>query len=164
MSETSRRVLAPGYMRGESWADTVILAREVEVLESVPIGDFGVDPGDSAALLRLREAIDEHLPHYEPEHTDGDYDGVVRVAGRELTVTWEQETARLRERVRVLEDGLAKDGRAVVALCRRVLAAPCSWCGYSGPGYWQTGTHLPTCRWHAIGGEAERVKALEGGK
>jgi len=90
-------------MRGESWADTVILAREVEVLESVPIGDFGVDPGDSAALLRLREAIDEHLPHYEPEHTDGDYDGVVRVAGRELTVTWEQETARLRERVRVLE-------------------------------------------------------------
>jgi hypothetical protein len=39
---------------------------------------------DSQALLALREAIDEHLPHYEPEHENGDYEAVVRIAGAEL--------------------------------------------------------------------------------
>ena len=45
---------------------------------------FGEDHGDSAALERLRCAIDDHLPAFEPESEAGDYDGVVRIAGQEL--------------------------------------------------------------------------------
>ena len=64
-----------------------IVEVESELVE--PCG-FGVDPGDSAALLKLRQAIDEHLPAYEPEATDGDYEGLVRKAGRicELASRW----------------------------------------------------------------------------
>ena len=39
---------------------------------------------DDRALMALREAIDEHLPHYEPEHEAGDYEEVVRITGKEL--------------------------------------------------------------------------------
>lgn len=42
--------------------------------------DFGTEPGDSNALERLRCAIDDHLPAYEPESEAGDYEGVVRKA------------------------------------------------------------------------------------
>ena len=39
---------------------------------------------DERALYALRETIDEHLPHYEPEHENGDYTAVVTVSGAEL--------------------------------------------------------------------------------
>jgi hypothetical protein len=38
------------------------------------------------------------------------------------------------------------------------LGAPCAWCDYSGPGYWQPGTHAPDCPWHRVGGEEERKR------
>lgn len=38
--------------------------------------------------------------------------------------------------------------------------APCLWCGYSGIGYWQAGTHAKGCPWHQLGGHAERRFAL----
>lgn len=40
------------------------------------------------------------------------------------------------------------------------LAAPCSYCGYNGPNYWQRRTHNPACRWYLVGGERERRAAL----
>lgn len=45
-------------------------------------GAFGLDERDSAALLKLRRAIDEHLPEWEPEASRGDYEGLVRKAAR----------------------------------------------------------------------------------
>lgn len=38
-----------------------------------------------------------------------------------------------------------------------VLRAPCVWCGYSGEGYYQPGTHKPSCPWHCVGGLADRI-------
>jgi hypothetical protein len=38
------------------------------------------------------------------------------------------------------------------------LGAPCAWCDYSGPGYWQPGTHAPDCPWHRVGGEEDRKR------
>ena len=43
---------------------------------------------------------------------------------------------------------------------RRLLTAPCRWCGYNGPSYWAEQTHEATCRWRNIGGEANRLAAL----
>jgi hypothetical protein len=40
------------------------------------------------------------------------------------------------------------------------LYAPCKWCGYNGPGYWQAGTHSVACPWRTVGGEASRVALL----
>lgn len=42
----------------------------------------------------------------------------------------------------------------------RSLEPPCQWCGFSGAGYWQPGTHATTCPWYAWGGKAERRRAL----
>lgn len=42
-----------------------------------------------------------------------------------------------------------------------ILDAPCRWCGYNGPGYYQAGTHDKTCPWHRVGGQAERKEALD---
>lgn len=41
-----------------------------------------------------------------------------------------------------------------------LLSAPCRFCGYNGQGYWQKDTHLLSCPWHGIGGEADRLKKL----
>jgi len=43
-----------------------------------------------------------------------------------------------------------------------LLEAPCIFCGYDGPDYWQGGTHRQECPWHGVGGEAERREALRG--
>lgn len=36
------------------------------------------------------------------------------------------------------------------------LEAPCAFCGYNGPNYWQKGTHAVHCPWSNIGGAADR--------
>jgi hypothetical protein len=41
-----------------------------------------------------------------------------------------------------------------------LLAAPCSICGYNGPGYWQRETHDRECPWRYIGGKSEREMAV----
>ena len=41
-----------------------------------------------------------------------------------------------------------------------LLAAPCKWCGYNGPGYWKAETHSKECPWHEVGGESERKEML----
>jgi hypothetical protein len=38
----------------------------------------------------------------------------------------------------------------------RLLSAPCGFCGYNGPGYYQAHTHAPDCPFYEIGGKAER--------
>lgn len=49
--------------------------------------------------------------------------------------------------------------------CSGLLDAPCLWCGYSGRGYYQAGTHDKSCIWHTVGGRNERLDRLasEGG-
>lgn len=37
-----------------------------------------------------------------------------------------------------------------------MLVAPCVFCGYSGAGYYQSGTHAGDCPWHGVGGEGPR--------
>lgn len=68
-----------------------------------PDPGFGVDPGDSAALLRLRQCIDEHLISPEPKpDEDGDYEAAVVAASvelaglREATTRLRSELAQLR--------------------------------------------------------------------
>jgi hypothetical protein len=41
------------------------------------------------------------------------------------------------------------------------LAAPCRWCGYNGPDYWQAGSHADECPWLKVGGSHERAHILE---
>lgn len=41
-----------------------------------------------------------------------------------------------------------------------VLMAPCRWCAYNGPGYWQEGTHAASCPWRKIGGEVARLDVM----
>lgn len=43
-----------------------------------------------------------------------------------------------------------------------LLAAPCVFCGYNGPGYWQPITHRPECPWYHLGGGFERSVSLRG--
>lgn len=43
----------------------------------------------------------------------------------------------------------------------QLLAAPCMWCDYKGPGYYQAFTHEIDCPWHAIGGLNERMEQLD---
>lgn len=45
---------------------------------------------------------------------------------------------------------------------RDILEAPCAFCGYSGPNYWQSMTHLPLCPWRRVGGDVERINRLRG--
>ena len=42
----------------------------------------------------------------------------------------------------------------------RILEAPCCFCGYNGPGYYQPHTHDKLCPWYEIGGGEERKHAL----
>lgn len=42
----------------------------------------------------------------------------------------------------------------------KLLAAPCKFCGYNGPGYWQKGSHGADCPWREIGGDKERLNQL----
>ena len=41
-----------------------------------------------------------------------------------------------------------------------LLEAPCMFCGYSGPGYWQWESHFAGCPWRRIGGIYDRRTAL----
>jgi len=43
-----------------------------------------------------------------------------------------------------------------------LLNAPCLFCGYSGEGYYQAGTHAKDCPWHSVGGDSERYGKLPG--
>jgi len=43
-----------------------------------------------------------------------------------------------------------------------LLNAPCLFCGYSGAGYYQAGTHTNDCPWHNVGGDSERYGKLPG--
>jgi len=43
-----------------------------------------------------------------------------------------------------------------------LLEAPCVFCGYNGPRYWQAGTHAEDCPWRVIGGIARREQKLRG--
>jgi hypothetical protein len=42
-----------------------------------------------------------------------------------------------------------------------ILDAPCKWCGYDGPDYWQENTHGHDCVWRSVGGLWDRERALE---
>ena len=42
----------------------------------------------------------------------------------------------------------------------KLIDAPCIFCGYNGPGYFQRGSHKVGCPWHSIGGAQEREDAL----
>ncbi len=44
---------------------------------------------------------------------------------------------------------------------KHILDAPCVFCGYNGPGYWQTGTHAKDCPWHDIGSIAYREEEIQ---
>jgi hypothetical protein len=37
-----------------------------------------------------------------------------------------------------------------------LLSAPCGFCGYNGPGYWQPHTHAAACPFYEVGGKMER--------
>lgn len=41
-----------------------------------------------------------------------------------------------------------------------ILDAPCIFCGYNGPNYWQPHTHNKSCPFFEIGGDREREHAL----
>lgn len=41
-----------------------------------------------------------------------------------------------------------------------LLDAPCRWCGYNGPGYWQAKTHVPTCPFYFLGDGQARLNLL----
>lgn len=41
-----------------------------------------------------------------------------------------------------------------------LLEAPCCFCKYNGPGYFQKYTHEKDCPWHDVGGMDEREKEL----
>lgn len=45
-----------------------------------------------------------------------------------------------------------------------LLEAPCHWCGYNGPNYWQAGTHHEGCPVRGIGGMVEREHWLSASK
>lgn len=38
----------------------------------------------------------------------------------------------------------------------KLLMAPCAWCGYDGPNYWQMGRHEHSCPFWHIGSEVDR--------
>ena len=38
--------------------------------------------------------------------------------------------------------------------------APCMFCGYNGPGYFQKGTHASACPYYGVGGLAERKEMI----
>ena len=38
--------------------------------------------------------------------------------------------------------------------------APCVFCGYNGPNYYQAGTHDKKCPWHRVGGYDERIESF----
>ena len=42
------------------------------------------------------------------------------------------------------------------------LDAPCKWCGYNGPSYWQSGSHSKECPWHKVGGSSDRDACEDG--
>ena len=41
-----------------------------------------------------------------------------------------------------------------------LVEAPCVFCGYNGPNYWQAGSHDKNCPWHDVGGGYERMDLL----
>ena len=43
---------------------------------------------------------------------------------------------------------------------KSILDAPCVFCGYSGVGYYQSGTHHVLCPWYKVGGLEDRENDL----
>jgi len=46
----------------------------------------------------------------------------------------------------------------IFAIQEALLDAPCSFCNYNGPGYYQAKTHSKSCVWYHVGGHDERIK------
>lgn len=42
----------------------------------------------------------------------------------------------------------------------KLIQAPCPFCGYNGPEYWQKGTHASACPYYVAGGREERIDML----
>lgn len=42
-----------------------------------------------------------------------------------------------------------------------LLEAPCPFCGYDGPEYWQKRSHASACPYYVVGGYDERVELLK---
>ena len=42
----------------------------------------------------------------------------------------------------------------------KLLSAPCVFCGYNGPNYWQIHSHAKDCLWYDIAGMEERKELL----
>lgn len=79
------RLLARVPEQSKERAEKLYLATKDQVApeEFCP---FGVDPGDSAALLKLRSCIDDHLLWpTEQQEQDGDYESAVIYSGRLAT-------------------------------------------------------------------------------
>lgn len=51
--------------------------------------------------------------------------------------------------------------RIISVATRKLLHAPCIFCGYSGELYWQEETHDIKCPWRNVGGELIRQKELK---
>lgn len=93
------------HREGRSFLVQVKLAEvDPELVDG--FGAFGLDERDSAALLKLRRAIDEHLPEWQPEAEAGDYEGLVRNAGRvcELARRWRSSGIGLAELADAVDD------------------------------------------------------------
>ncbi len=59
-----------------------------------------------------------------------------------------------------LQAPLVSPAKTKQKVAQNMLTAPCRWCGYNGPDYWQKGTHATDCPWWRIGGEVDRERAL----
>jgi hypothetical protein len=59
------------------------LAEAHDAVGNGELGGFGTDPSDSAALLKLRSAIDEHLGwENDSDELDADYVGRIKQVGQ----------------------------------------------------------------------------------
>jgi hypothetical protein len=75
------QALVDARAAADALLDAVVRAEGApdELAGAGPDPGFGVDPGDSAALLKLRQCIDDHLEFPTPESEEaGDYESAVR--------------------------------------------------------------------------------------
>jgi hypothetical protein len=42
----------------------------------------------------------------------------------------------------------------------KLINAPCPFCTYNGPGYFQKGTHASACPYYSVGGKEQRISFL----
>ena len=120
---------------------------EVEIAKRYPATQHGL--WISAEFARQLER--------ELAEAKRDADHFYKLSGKYLDQLGETPSAGV-ERNAVLDEALKRcaDYHGDDAL----LDAPCIFCGYSGQGYWQSGTHNENCRWRNIGGFKERRAAL----